>query len=119
MLKLRHGSKFGARAGAAWRILFALSLAPWMQKYRQREAGQKQVFFSSSQKMEMLQEKTMTLESENRTLQQKNKELAALLKDALAAASKTQGSRRNLRRSLRKSLRSNRSNFGQIQTSNG
>jgi hypothetical protein len=34
LLKLRHGAKFGTRAGGAWRILFTLALMPWLRKYR-------------------------------------------------------------------------------------
>jgi hypothetical protein len=34
LLKLRYGSAFGTRAGAAWRILFTLALMPWLRNYR-------------------------------------------------------------------------------------
>jgi hypothetical protein len=34
LLKLRHGSKFGTKAGGAWRIVFTLALMPWLRKYR-------------------------------------------------------------------------------------
>lgn len=35
-MKLRHGSTFGNRAGSCWRLLYVLSLMPWMRQYRGR-----------------------------------------------------------------------------------
>lgn len=34
MLKLKYGDDFVTRAGAAWRMIFVLTLFPWMRKYR-------------------------------------------------------------------------------------
>lgn len=34
LLKLRAGDKFGSRAGSAWRFLYALTVMPWLRKYR-------------------------------------------------------------------------------------
>lgn len=34
LLKLRHGSGFGTRAGSAWRLLLVSLLMPWLHKYR-------------------------------------------------------------------------------------
>ncbi|CAB9503463.1 expressed unknown protein [Seminavis robusta] len=33
MIKLRKGSDFGTRGGAAWRVLFTGTLMPWLRKY--------------------------------------------------------------------------------------
>lgn len=41
LLKLRHGSKFGTSAGAAWRILFTLALMPWLKKNRVHPTARK------------------------------------------------------------------------------
>lgn len=34
LLKLRHGSAFATRAGSAWRLLYVMTLMPWLRKYR-------------------------------------------------------------------------------------
>jgi hypothetical protein len=34
LLKLRAGDHFGTRAGAAWRLLYVLTMMPWLRKYR-------------------------------------------------------------------------------------
>jgi hypothetical protein len=41
LFKLRHGTNFATRAGAAWRLLFVMMMMPWLAKYRRlcREVG--------------------------------------------------------------------------------
>jgi hypothetical protein len=34
LLKLNRGDAFGTRGGSAWRLLYVLSLMPWLKKYR-------------------------------------------------------------------------------------
>ena len=34
LLKLRCGPRFATRAGSAWRLLFVMSLFPWLRRYR-------------------------------------------------------------------------------------
>ncbi|KAG7348536.1 hypothetical protein IV203_017241 [Nitzschia inconspicua] len=34
LLKLNQGRAFGTRGGSAWRLLFVLTLMPWLKKYR-------------------------------------------------------------------------------------
>jgi hypothetical protein len=34
MMKLKHGNDFGSAIGSAWRLLFVLTLMPWLWKYR-------------------------------------------------------------------------------------
>jgi hypothetical protein len=34
LLKLNCGDRFGTRGGSAWRLLFVLTLMPWLKKYR-------------------------------------------------------------------------------------
>jgi hypothetical protein len=34
LLKLRFGDQFGNRAGGQWRLIFVLSLMPWLRRYR-------------------------------------------------------------------------------------
>lgn len=34
LLKIRHGSAFGQRGHALWRVLFVKALMPWLLKYR-------------------------------------------------------------------------------------
>jgi hypothetical protein len=34
LLKLRYGDAFGNRAGGQWRLIFVLSLMPWLRRYR-------------------------------------------------------------------------------------
>jgi hypothetical protein len=35
LLKLRCGDDFASRAGSAWRLLYCLSLMPWLRRYRE------------------------------------------------------------------------------------
>ena len=35
MIKLRLGKEFGSPGGAAWRLFFAVTLMPWLRKYRE------------------------------------------------------------------------------------
>jgi hypothetical protein len=39
LLKLRHREQFGSRANACWRLLYVLSIMPWMKKYRVRSSS--------------------------------------------------------------------------------
>ena len=34
LLKLNYGKKFGTRGGSAWRLLYVMTLMPWLKKYR-------------------------------------------------------------------------------------
>ena len=36
LMRLKHGRDFGTAAGAKWRLLFVLSLAPWLARYRKK-----------------------------------------------------------------------------------
>jgi hypothetical protein len=35
LMRLKYGRTFSSDAGAAWRILFVLTLMPWLLKHRQ------------------------------------------------------------------------------------
>lgn len=37
LMKLRHQDKFGNKPGATWRLLFVVSLMPWLRKKRIKE----------------------------------------------------------------------------------
>ena len=36
LMRIKHGRDFGTAAGAKWRLLFVLSLAPWLARYRKK-----------------------------------------------------------------------------------
>eukprot|EP00978_Attheya_sp_CCMP212_P039229 scaffold202179_cov75-Attheya_sp.AAC.1 len=43
MLKIHHGNAFATRAGSCWRLIFTLTLFPWLRRYRLKEITDKEI----------------------------------------------------------------------------
>ena len=39
LMRIKHGQDFSSVAGAKWRLLFTLSLFPWLARYRKKRGG--------------------------------------------------------------------------------
>ena len=39
LMRIKHGQDFSSAAGAKWRLLFTLSLFPWLARYRKKRGG--------------------------------------------------------------------------------
>lgn len=39
LMRMKHGQDFSSVAGAKWRLLFTLSLFPWLARYRKKRGG--------------------------------------------------------------------------------
>jgi hypothetical protein len=112
MLKLRHGRRFGSRAGAAWRILFVLGIAPWMRSHRQGSNGRPISFRDANKKsthnrkqleetapsMEQLLQENQMLELENELLRKRSEELTRMLQDSMLGSMSKQTNNTSNRR---------------------
>jgi len=83
LMKLRHGKDFGSRAGSYWRLLFVLTLMPWMRSYRARGTGNVDEDKDNAEnalKSEGVGAKKMgDLQNENRRLQDENERMRKLI----------------------------------------
>ena len=102
LLKLRCGNAFGSRAHASWRLLFVLTLMPWLKQYRVRgfnfserieQLEAKIIAEEDDQAREILEKKLdklmgaqerSVLEPDGDTLQERNKLLAQHIKQLSA-----------------------------------
>ena len=76
LLKLRYGSEFGTRAGSAWRLLYVLTLMPWLRKYRVSNGSmtdlEEQILAWKAQLVDESDEKVrMELEENIRSMQER------------------------------------------------
>ena len=107
LLKLRYGSGFGTRAGSAWRLLYVLTLMPWLRKYRVSngtmtdleeqvlawkaqlaEESEEDVRLvleekirSMQERLSLLQESRPEIHSDEKLKEQENRELRELVKE--------------------------------------
>jgi hypothetical protein len=101
LLKLRHKDAFGRRANACWRLLYTLTLFPWLRKYRvgfllnedddDKNDDIKNALKSSTQSIQLTKSipagsmrssgDSTGLQQENDALKRRNRQLEAALAD--------------------------------------